>query len=433
MSASARDLLVRGIAAARAKDQDEARFYLQWVLRTDATYDQRADALRWLSEISDDPAEQREYLEQVLAHDPANPVARRRLAILDGRLDPNEIVDPNHLPSPATAAAGARTRRFTCRLCGGRMVFTPDGKSLVCQHCGQRQSLDRGLNGATTIEEDDFILALATAKGHLPPVATRSFRCQSCGAAFVLAPETISLTCPYCASVYVVELAEIREVIPPEAIIPFAVTQAEAYRALLKWLRARDGDTRVQVASPTGIYVPAWTFDVGGEMIWRGWKTSGDDLYRPVTSVSGRRPVFANDVLVPASRKLPAALVAELNHFALDQLVPYDPRYLAAWPAEIYEISMADASLEARHQTLARMKPLVADSVAAEEQVHDVALSSRLAIESFKLILVPMWTAHYADREQRFNVVINGQTGRVRGERRRSRARKLLDWLLGND
>ena len=38
------DLLTRGVAAARDQDRQQARFYLEWVLREDPTTRQ---ALRW--------------------------------------------------------------------------------------------------------------------------------------------------------------------------------------------------------------------------------------------------------------------------------------------------------------------------------------------------------------------------------------------------
>ena len=60
MSDSARDLLVRGIAAAKAQDTDQARFYLEWVLRTDASREQKIKAWLWLSEVSEDPDEKRD-------------------------------------------------------------------------------------------------------------------------------------------------------------------------------------------------------------------------------------------------------------------------------------------------------------------------------------------------------------------------------------
>ena len=76
MSESVRALLVRGVAAAKtgqARDKEEARFYLEWVLRRDdATSDQKASAWLWLSQIEDDPKKKRDCLENVLAWDPAN-------------------------------------------------------------------------------------------------------------------------------------------------------------------------------------------------------------------------------------------------------------------------------------------------------------------------------------------------------------------------
>src|SRR5512136_3250993 len=104
MSETARELLVRGVAAAKtgqARDKEEARFYLEWVLRSgDGASDQKAAAWLWLSQIEDDPQKKRDCLEHVLAWDPANVAARRGLAILDGRLKAEDIFDPNQPIEP---------------------------------------------------------------------------------------------------------------------------------------------------------------------------------------------------------------------------------------------------------------------------------------------------------------------------------------------
>ena len=89
------ELLIRGTGAARDGDREQARFFLDWVLRDNPTLEQSATAWYWLSRIADDPAEQRRCLEQVLAMDPLHPEARRDLALLDGRLQPDEVIDPN--------------------------------------------------------------------------------------------------------------------------------------------------------------------------------------------------------------------------------------------------------------------------------------------------------------------------------------------------
>jgi len=430
MSESVRYLLMRGIAAAKAKSKDEARFYLEKVLRIGTTIEQRAEAWLWLSEISDDPVEKRDCLENALAHNPTHPVARRKLAVLDGRLKPEEIVDPDRIPTPAPEPPRPiQARRFVCQQCGGRLTFTPDGKMLTCAYCNRRQTLFKALEEGAMVEEQDFTIALATAKGHTRPVTTRSFRCQGCSAAFVLVPKMLSSTCPYCGSVYVIEKTEERELIPPEGLIPFGLAREEAFRAALQWLEAEGLTTCALVAPPTGVYFPVWTFDVGGEIPWRYLEEVNDQW----VARTGSKVVYQDDLLVPASHTLPAPLAKEVNKFHLDEVVSYDPRYLANWPAETYEISVASASLVARRQVLGRARERV--TYGAFGQTRDVKVSSmRLVVESFKLVLLPLWIAHYRDKKkQEYTIVVNGQTGTVRGQKPARGMRKLWAWLMGDE
>ena len=134
MSESARDLLVRGIAAARAGYAEEARWYLERVLRTDTTGEQRRDTYVWLSDISKDAASKRKHLENAFAEAPHDPDIRRRLAILDGRLNPNEMVQ-HGIPTAPRAEPGPSL----CPECGGPLIFTADGTERQCERCGWRQ------------------------------------------------------------------------------------------------------------------------------------------------------------------------------------------------------------------------------------------------------------------------------------------------------
>src|SRR5437867_10730680 len=126
-----RDLLVRGIAAAKAGSKDEARFFLLQALRQDVAIASRVQAWRYLSELSDDPAEKRRYIGQILAVEPLDGLARRELALLDGRLKTGALVDPEHIPradrSSVVATGGPA---LTCRRCGSaRLVLAPGGRT----------------------------------------------------------------------------------------------------------------------------------------------------------------------------------------------------------------------------------------------------------------------------------------------------------------
>jgi predicted RNA-binding Zn-ribbon protein involved in translation (DUF1610 family) len=430
MSNGARDLLVRGIAAAKAGSKDEARYLLEKMLMIDPTADQRADAWVWLGEISDDPGEKRDCLENALAYNPAHPIARRRLAVIDGRLKKEEIIDPDRIVAPAPEAPQpAQAKRFVCRQCGGQMAFAPSRKTLICSYCDRKLTLMQAIKEGAIVEEQDFTVALATAKGHTHPVATQALRCQGCGASFVLPTKMLSFTCPYCGSAYVTEQIETQELIPPEGIVPFGINRKDALRAAREWLKAEGGDARAIADAPTGVYYPVWTFDVGGEIPWR-YLEEVNDRWVPRT---GSKVIVEDDLVVPASRALPASLALALTEFLLSEskVMPYHPAYLADWPAETYEIPVANCSLVARRRVLDDARKRV--TYGAFGNTRDVKVSSnRMVIESFKLVLLPLWIAHYHDKDSQYTIVVNGQTGAIRGQKPLRGLRKLWAWLMGD-
>jgi DNA-directed RNA polymerase subunit RPC12/RpoP len=433
-SQGVRTLLLQGIDAAKKKNVDDAYYYLEWVLRADSTDDQRSEAWVWLSQIYEDPEDKRTCLEQSLAHQPLNPVARRSMAMLDGRLLASEIIDPNQLQSQTSADDDPRevkSEHFQCPRCAARMNYTPDGKALLCEFCSYRQELDvpethvqaeYGIGGM----EKDFIAALATAKGHSQPVAMRAMHCMGCGIEFVLGPETLSITCPYCDSVYVTEAAETAEILPPQALIPFSITENDVKLTMRAWFKEHDIQ-RPRVSPIVGMYLPLWTFDIGGELRWKGYERRGDDW----VPVSGSKHIFYDDVLVPATKRLPKPLAKEVYHFDYEQLVAYDARYLADWPAERYQLTLSDASLQARKQVVTeiRRKP---HKITYGEYIKDFSLNSKgMIVESYKLILVPLWMLHFKVEDTVYDVIINGQMGNVRGERPQNVVGKLFSWLKG--
>ncbi|HSQ39377.1 MAG TPA: hypothetical protein VLM78_04390, partial [Anaerolineales bacterium] len=104
----------------KAGDRVLARRYAERALLTVDDTETKVKAHFILSQTTDDPKEKRDFLETVLAYDPAHAEARRALAILDGRLKPEDIVDANNLPAQATSEQDASADRFTCPKCGAR-------------------------------------------------------------------------------------------------------------------------------------------------------------------------------------------------------------------------------------------------------------------------------------------------------------------------
>ena len=122
-------------------------------------------------------------------------------------------------------------------------------------------------------------------------------------------------------------------------------------------------------------------------------------------------PVMVDDLPLPASRKPSAVFLKLIPTFDMKSIKPYDPRFLASWPAEIYDVPMADASLDARSQAYKKYKRDLPHLINNMNIVHTT--STNLVIESFKLNLLPVWMTELPFDGREHLVLINGQNGIV--------------------
>ena len=425
----ARQLLMQGMSSAEAGNVIAARRYLKLVLETRCV-EFVARAHYQLAALAETPEEKRRHLEYALGTDPTNAQARRELAIMDGRLKREDIVDADALSpareeTPGTAAA----HKFACPQCGATVNFDANQKRLACGYCGHRLTILSALKRDTPLVEQDFVVALARESGHQLPPELHTFQCQGCQAA-ILVSHTLSGDCPYCGSSHVIEIPE-RAFIPPQAILPFEVPELRARETFNKWVNKKVPG-QVKLTRPKGVYLPAWTFELTGEIAWHGTVNTGgnNSQKRPVSGVHG---ILPGNVVVPATHTLPYALAPAFHKFLLNELVPYDPAYLVNWRTALYEVTVSDASLVARRasiqegQRVARIR-----AEAMHGQINDFKSQAKnLTVLSFKSILLPMWISTYRHQGQTYTVTINGQLGRPLGEKPETRWQKFWNRLLG--
>ncbi len=425
------ELVRSGRAALKAGERGRARELLLKATEYDRD---NSDAWLWLSATTDDLAEQRQYLEWALAANPSNAAAIKGLGILTGRIKAKDLVPegqavtPQAPPAPEPVTA---TQTFDCPKCGGRLRFDPANQDLRCDSCGFKQPME-----GTPAPSPEMVLdfSLPTRQGQNWAVADRQFTCQQCGGRTVLPPGQASSTCPYCGSSALVAAPDDADLIPPQAILPMRQSQLDISRLVRAWL-GRDffaPDDLTQLARDsrlTPIYIPFWRFSMNLTLFWRAQVAQGYE--RRWTWQDGETAFLYEDFLEPGSHALPADLLSSVSPFDLSQLVRFKPEFLAGWPAGSYDVPLSQASLDTRAAIVRDASKKLWTKAASGQHVATLqVLRPEYSGQTFQLALLPVWIGTYQYRGKTYRVLVNGQTGKVAGDRPADRLKVVLLILL---
>ncbi len=340
-------------------------------------------------------------------------------------------------PGDETEVKPDEEHLFPCPQCGADMRFDPATGGLVCDFCGYRAEVDDQGPAAPAIRELDFQAAIESRLPDIDHEDVRGVSCPNCGALITFSDATHSKDCPFCGTPVVIDTGTHRA-IKPKGVVPFALAEGAARKEMSDWLGrlwfAPNGlqEYARKGRKMQGIYVPYWTFDAQTDSKYRGQRGTAYYVTRTVTrngkrttqrvrkirwrSVSGRVSRFFDDVLVLASRSLPKRYTDALEPWQLSDLEPYRPDFLAGFGAEGYTVELSDGFDQARAYMDRVIRRDVKFDIGGDEQ-RISRVDTRVSDVAFKHILLPVWLAVYKYRGQTFRFVVNGQTGKVQGER----------------
>ncbi len=332
------------------------------------------------------------------------------------------------------------------------MRFDPDEGRLVCEHCGNTADIeaDHGPWGGG-IRELDFKSALDNLLPLQDMEETQVSTCPNCAAQVEFPPDTHAAECPFCATPVVTDTGTHRH-IKPRGLLPFAMDESVARKAMTDWLGqlwfAPNGlqDYARKGRKMNGIYVPYWTFDAdttsdySGErgtvyyetrQVMRDGKSETQRVQKVRwTRVSGRVKRLFDDVLVLASHALPKKYTDALEPWDLSAMEPYRPEFLAGFLAEGYQVDLDQGFSEAKEKMDRQIHRDVRFDIGGDRQrVQHVETDMRDI--TFKHVLLPVWMAAYKYRGKSYRFVVNGRTGRVQGERPWSAAKIAVAVILG--
>jgi len=325
---------------------------------------------------------------------------------------------------------------FTCKSCGAPLRFDPLHNSLDCEFCHTQESIEKSVE---QIKEYDLQEALNSLEVHQEQEVSKEVKCNKCGATFTMTPYSLSSNCPYCNTPAITNF--VKE-ITPKSLLPFQISEKKAHTLFKKWLgslwfapsklkKLLDENKKLK-----GYYLPHWTYDANTSTSYRGQR--GDIYYVEVektvvvngreerrrvqearirwTPVSGRVSNSFDDITIGASTSISNAILDNLTPWHTELLVPFNKKYLSGFDSEEYAIGLDNGFELAK----VKMNQVIRQKIRADiggDQQQISSLTTQYSDTSYKNVLFPIWTAQFKWKKRIYNYAINGQTGKVTGER----------------
>ena len=343
---------------------------------------------------------------------------------------------------PTLSKAPPKGKLFPCLNCGAKVEFDPRSRTLKCPYCGHTTEIE---SGGAEVEERDFNeYAGRLVKGNVGGIAGRSTqtKCSGCRAMVLLEDKVVTDVCPFCDTHLENKPEAVEGMLPPESVIPFRVDLRAACDSFETWLHGlwfapSELKEVANLGRLAGVYLPYWTYDAMTYTRYSGQR--GDDYQetehyterdangntvsrtRTVTrtrwhSVSGEVQHYFDDVLVCGSKSVPPHLIDGMEPWDTGELEPFQDSFLAGLKTERYAVDLQAGLVIAKEMMQPTIHRLIRQDIGGDHQRID-STDTRYRGITFKHCLLPVWVANYRYHEKLFQILINGRSGKVSGER----------------
>lgn len=317
---------------------------------------------------------------------------------------------------------------FKCPNCGADRAYSAVDGGLRCANCGYHEVPDVEVVGRAA-QEFEFKVETLQRASHGWGVERKELQCQSCGAATSLPPDMLTHTCPFCASENVVQRKAPQDILRPRYLIPPKFGD-EACQKLTRdwlgssWMTPGSLQQRAALSSFAPIYLPYWTFDATSSAAWRAQvghtrtrrTKNGTQTYTVWKWESGNVRLNIDDLLVSGTTQISEVLLGRVANFLTEDLVPYDPSYLAGIRAQAYERELEEAWDMGRH-TMREQTKKACMAQASTNKIRNFSMNLDFSDESWRYVLLPFYVSNYRYEDETYQVVLNAQMGTVAGQR----------------
>ena len=315
-----------------------------------------------------------------------------------------------------------------CPNCGATVVYDPETLSMSCPFCGYSRQLPKPEDNGQDVEELDF----SSAKNRESldwGKAKKSLVCKNCGAETIMDEADTAQCCPYCGSTQVMPVDNDEDVVAPGGVVPFEITKEKAAQIFKSWMKGKlfapnDAKKSCEAKNFSGVYLPYWTYDsqtTSPYEVKLAFDSTDKDGHTSTTykTYRGIYERFIDDETVYASKKTNNRFIKAASTFDFSKLRKYSPEFIAGFLAERYTVGLDEGWDIAKTQIKAKLQNEIGSMERKRhhaDRVSKVTFNTAYSKVTYKYVLAPIWIANFKFKEKLYNIVVNGQTGQIRGE-----------------
>ncbi|MBW6473431.1 MAG: hypothetical protein K0B14_09930, partial [Anaerolineaceae bacterium] len=245
----------------------------------------------------------------------------------------------------------------------------------------------------------------------------------------------LATSCAFCGSNKVVQASANKEQLRPKFLVPFKIDPQKCQKIAREWMGSswmvpKELKRFAAMDSFTAIYLPYWTFHAITNASWKAevghrvseryydgssksWKTRTKIVWR---WESGNAGLDIDDLLVAGTERVSTRHLGNVDHFNLSEMVAYAPVFLAGLQAKGYDRPLEPAWEIAREVMREKTKGACIRQ-ASTSMVRNFSMKMDFSDESWRYLLLPVYLAAYQFDAKTFHAIVNGQTGKISGQR----------------
>ena len=346
---------------------------------------------------------------------------------------------------------------FRCPGCSSNMTFNAEKQKLECTACG------------TEVAVEEYNAAEITLDGGQKcGDDMSSYRCPGCGAEMLTENLQVTCNCSYCGTGMAV-FGGGEEKVMPEKVIPFSVTEEQAFNYFCKWWT--DHDTMPEFnrnkmkLEMHPMYLPVWLLDANvhtdmsaivsrmenidelaniyrnvDRNIMMGSRSAIDrisDKEKVTRRYLIRKAIKSkfNGVPTNASYHFSSTRFQGIEPYDYSKLQDFSAAYLSGYPAEQYSVEMRDVVPKTIKRVLDFGEDqcrtyILGSGVGISEIETDVDVLGTVELREACYALVPVWICSYVFGGKKRMVYVNGQTGKADGDIVVQKDRTKIDYIL---